>query len=62
MSRAPIHSKRRIAWIYTPIIVVAGIGYFASYNHTLTLNGGGLICMIVAFAAMVAIVKEGTTL
>lgn len=60
MSRAPIHRRRRIAWIYSPVIVVAGIGYFASYNHTLTLNGGGLICMLVAFAAMVAIVKEGT--
>ena len=60
MSRLPIHRKRRIAWIYTPIIIVAGIGYFASYNHTLTLNGGGLICMIVAFAGLVAITREST--
>lgn len=60
MSRAPIHRKRRIWCIWMPLIVVAGIGYFASYNHTLTLNGGGLICMIVAFGGLVAITKEST--
>lgn len=62
MSRNPIHRKRRICWLYVPIIVVAGFGYFASFNYTLTLNGGGLLCMLVAFAGMTAIVKEGSTL
>lgn len=62
MSRAPIHRKRRIWLLWAPIIVVAGIGYFASFSHTLTLNGGGLVCMLVGFGAMVAMVREGTAL
>lgn len=62
MSRNPIHRKRRICWLYVPILVVAGFGYFASFNYTLTLNGGGLVCMLGAFAGLVAIVKEGSTL
>lgn len=62
MSRHPMHRKRRIFWLWFPIIVAAGIGYFASFTHTLTLNGGGLLCMLVAFAGMTAIVKEGSTL
>lgn len=62
MSRTPIHRRRRIAWIYSPVIVLASIGYFASFSHSLTMNGGGLICLIVAFAGMVAIVREGSAL
>lgn len=62
MSKTPRHRRRRIFWLYVPILVVAGFGYFASFNYTLTLNGGGLLCMLVAFAGLVAIVKEGSTL
>lgn len=62
MSRHPMHRKRRIWCIWMPILVVAGFGYFASFNYTLTLNGGGLACMLVAFAGLAAIVKEGSTL
>lgn len=62
MSKTPKHRRRRIFWLHVPIIVVAGFGYFASFNYTLTLNGGGLLCMLVAFAGLVAIVKEGSTL
>ncbi|TSI11304.1 hypothetical protein [Brevibacterium aurantiacum] len=62
MSHNPVHRKRRIWWLYVPIIVVATITYFLSFNHTLTLNGLGLLAMIVAFGGLAAIVKEGSTL
>lgn len=62
MSRAPIHRKRRIWCIWTPIVVVAMVVYFGSYFITPTLNGLGLVAMLVGFGAMVAITKEGTTL
>ncbi|WP_181275977.1 hypothetical protein [Brevibacterium oceani] len=62
MSRAPIHRKRRIWFIWTPIVVLAMVAYFGSYFITPTLNGLGLLAMLVGFGAMVAITKEGTTL
>ena len=62
MSRAPIHRKRRIWCIWTPIIVLAMAVYFGSHFITPTLNGLGLVAMLVGFGAMVAITKEGTTL
>lgn len=62
MSRRPIHRKRRIWGIYMPICAVATVAYFASFTHTLTLNGLGLLAMLVAFAGMTAIVKEGSEL
>lgn len=62
MSRLPIHRKRRIWSLYMPICAVATIVYFASFTRTLTINGLGMLAMIVAFAGMVAIVKEGSTL
>ena len=62
MSRNPLHRKRRIWCIWMPLLVVAVFGYFASFNYTVTLNGGGLVCMLGAFAGLVAIVKEGSTL
>lgn len=62
MSRTPIHRARRCYLLWLPIIMVAAIVYFASFTQTLTLNGLGLIAMLVAFAGMTAIVKEGSTL
>lgn len=60
MSRLPVHSRRRIAWIYTPILVTSMAAYFYSYTQTITLNGLGLLTMLIAFAALVAITKEST--
>ena len=60
MSRLPIHRKRRIAWIWAPIIVVAMAAYFGSYFITPTINGLGLLAMLVGFGGMVAITKEST--
>lgn len=60
MSRAPIHRKRRIWLLWAPIIVVAMVVYFGSYFITPTLNGLGLLAMVVGFGAMVAITKEST--
>ena len=60
MSRAPIHRKRRIWCIWTPIIVVAMVVYFGSYFITPTINGLGLLAMLVGFGGMVAVTKEAT--
>lgn len=60
MSRLPIHRKRRIAWIWAPILVASMAAYFYSYTQTITLNGLGLLTMLTAFAALVAITREGT--
>lgn len=62
MSRHPLHRKRRIWAIWMPLCAVATVVYFYSFTHTLALNGLGLLAMLVAFAGMVAIVKEGSTL
>lgn len=61
MSRAPIHRKRRIWCLWAPIIVLAMVAYFGSYFLTTTLNGLGLVAMLVGFSAMVAITKEAST-
>lgn len=60
MSRLPVHRRRRIAWIYTPILVTSMGTYFYSYTQTITLNGLGLLTMLTAFAALAAITKEST--
>lgn len=60
MSRLPVHRRRRIAWLYIPILVASMAAYFYSYTQTITLNGLGLLTMFTAFAALVAITKEST--
>ena len=60
MSRLPVHRRRRIVWLYTPILVTSMAAYFYSYTQTITLNGLGLLTMLTAFAALVAITREGT--
>lgn len=60
MSRAPIHRQRRIWFIWAPIVVVAMVVYFGSYFLTTTLNGLGLLAMMVGFGGLIAITKEST--
>lgn len=62
MSYLPRYRKRRIWALWMPLCIIATIVYFASFTQTLTLNGLGLLAMLVAFAGMTAIVKEGSTL
>lgn len=60
MSRLPVHRKRRIWCLYAPALIASMGAYFYSYTQTITLNGLGLLTMLTAFAALVAIVREGT--